>query len=92
MHNRHINKLRRVNWIFEYNFFPALDPNNGKVRTIPAVDIGLGLQPDLTRQGLGLFYVRAIRVYERVGFLTIETFVISTESEAHEFVQMVWEK
>lgn len=78
-----------------------------------AVEIGLGLRPDLTGRGLGRAFLeaglafardkyrptifrlsvaafnrRAIRVYERVGFHQVETYLLETNGGMYEFVRM----
>jgi RimJ/RimL family protein N-acetyltransferase len=78
-----------------------------------ALDLGLGMRPDLTGRNLGpafvlaglafaratfapatfrlsvaAFNLRAIRVYQRAGFVTAHTFVSRTSGGAHRFVVM----
>lgn len=78
-----------------------------------AVDVGLGLRPDLTGQGLGLGYLqdglafareaysprrftlsvatfndRAIKVYERAGFLVTRSYRHKTNGGLFSFVEM----
>ncbi|EDL66322.1 GNAT family N-acetyltransferase [Bacillus sp. SG-1] len=80
------------------------------------VDIGLGMKPALTGNGLGLefalegmrfaianyeplklslsvasFNQRAIKVYEKAGFLPIETFMQDTNGSTYEFLKMEYE-
>ena len=79
----------------------------------PAVDVGLGMKPNLTSQGLGTEFVltglrfakenlsppafrltvassnlRAIRVYERVGFEAVETFGARTPDGGRDWLLM----
>jgi len=79
----------------------------------PALDVGLGMRPDLTGRGLGeeivhaglrfaretysppafrltvaAFNERAIRVYERAGFETVETFGAPTLGAEREWLLM----
>ncbi len=79
----------------------------------PALDVGLGMRPDLTGEGLGgeflhaglhfaretysppafrltvaAFNRRAIRVYERAGFETVETFGAATRGAEREWLLM----
>lgn len=77
------------------------------------IEVGLGLRPGLTGQGMGEDFVRqglkfaiarfrpagfrlavaafngrAIKVYERVGFQTVRTFLQETNGGAYPFVEM----
>lgn len=79
----------------------------------PALDVGLGMRPDLTGRGLGAEFVlaglrfakeaysppafrltvaasnlRAVRVYERVGFEAVEAFGARTPEGGREWLMM----
>lgn len=81
-----------------------------------AVDIGLGMKPELTGRGLGLkffeaglrfaiskynpqeitlsvatFNERAIKVYKKAGFESVETFMQDTNGSQFEFLKMKYE-
>ena len=56
----------------------------------PALDIGLGVRPDLTGQGRGLSFVEAVLDFARQSFAPV-TFRV-TIAEFNRRAQLVWEK